>query len=304
MNVVLWINSPNSQFAVTAINILTNKYENVNILGVTNISHPFVSNDNGDGMIKFIDKKDLSSYDYDIIVVVGSENSLMKDVSILSILKEAEKLELDSDKIILDITICFPGFSLERYKKLRKSKLSILSMNCWGGIIYHNFGQPFLSPTINMFTSDKDMLKFLHNPQHYINTELRFYEMCSNDTFKNFPVFMLNDVKWIMNHYTNDFGGNIARKKWEDRRLRINWFNLLVMMYTENPDILAEFYELPYAKKVCFVPFETNLDSGFYIPPDLVRGRKFGEVVTDIARGGIIYYDLWDMLIYGKKTTI
>ena len=40
MNVILWINSPDSQFAVTAINILTSKYKNVNIIGATNIVTP------------------------------------------------------------------------------------------------------------------------------------------------------------------------------------------------------------------------------------------------------------------------
>ena len=64
-----------------------------------------------------------------------------------------------------------------------------------------------------------------------------------------------------------------------------------------------KFDKLPYAKKVCFVPFETELDSGFYIEPEIVRGREFWQPVNETS-SGLMNYDLWDMLLYGKKTPL
>ena len=245
-----------------------------------------------------IDKERLKDYDYDIIIVIG------KNASLVSILNEAEKFRIDTDKVVLDRTICVPGFTIERYKKLRNSQLSIFSLNCWGGFVYNRFGLSFLSPTINMFTSEKDMLKFLGNPTYYMDKELRFYKTNFEVNLKNYyPIFFLGDIQWDMNHY-GDLGVDGARQKWEERRLRINWFNLLVMMYTENPKILAEFDKLPYAKKVCFVPFETDLDSGFYLEPQIIKGRALWETVNNSTSCGLMNYDLWDILLYGKKTSI
>lgn len=46
--------------------------------------------------------------------------------------------------------ITIEGFSFSRYSSLLQSRISILSNVCWGGLTYHYFSLPFLSPTINM----------------------------------------------------------------------------------------------------------------------------------------------------------
>ena len=237
----------------------------------------------------------MSSIDYDLIIVIG------QNASLVPILKEAEELKINPDKVILDRTICVPSFTLERYKKLRKSKLSIFAKNCWGGNIYHRFGLQFLTPTINMFTSDEGFLRFLKNPQQDMKEELILEKMQINpDLNINYPVFSISNTSWYMNHYPNV---EIAKQKWQERKKKINWFNLLVMMYTDDSATLKEFDKLPYAKKVCFVPFKTELDSGFYIEPEIVRGRAFWQPVNETS-SGLMNYDLWDLLLYGKKTPL
>lgn len=98
---------------------------------------------------------------------------------------------------------------------------------------------------------------------------------------------------------------NFLREPWRhvDNNLRsnTNWFNLLVMMYTEDPDVLAEFDRLPYAKKICFVPFETELDSGYYIHPYHVAGRPFVQAVNEVVAGTLICFEPLDMILYAKK---
>ena len=299
MNIILCAQSTNSPYIIQAINVLVNQYESLNFLGAVQFNAlPIFGRIiiNGESL-PIINKSDLPYIDYDLIVVTG------QDASLVPILKEAEELKLDPDKLVLDRTICIPGFTPERYKKLRNSKLSILSINCWGGLTYHTFGLPFLSPTINMFASEKDFLMFLSDPKYYMDKELRFYKTKFEPNLNwNYPVFLLGDIVWNMNHY-GDVGIDGARQKWEERRLKINWYNLLVMTITEEPMILEEFDKLPYAKKVCFVPFETQIDSGFYIEPEIVAGREFHQSVNETSMG-FMNYDLWDLLLYGKKTPI
>ena len=300
MNIIIWIQSINSLNFSRAINVLARQYGNINFIGtVQNITpppsnSPIVINNKP---IPVVLKEDLSSINYDLIVVVG------QNASLVPILKEAEKLKINPDKVVLDRTICIPGFTLERYNKLRHSKLSIISINCWSGFVYHAFGLEFLSPTINMFFKEEGFLKFSSNLRKYMDMEMRFYKTeFEPHAHYDYPVMLLGDIELHMNHY-QDVGVDGARQKWEERRLKINWYNLLVMTFSEKPEVLEIFDKLPFAKKVCFVPFKTDLDSGFYIEPEIIRGREFYEPVNETPFG-IMNYDIWDLLLYGKKTPI
>ena len=247
--------------------------------------------------IPTIAKEDLKNLDYDLILVTG------QNISLVPILKEAESLGIDEDKIVLDSVVCVPNFTLEKYNKLRHSKLSILSLNCFGGFCYHRFGLPFLSPTINMFTSDTDFIKFLKNPMQNVKAEIKYIRTAKNETLNiDYPVYKIGEVEWEMSHYGD---ANLAYRKWVERSFRINWFNVLAIMYTENPKILAEFDKLPFAKKVCFVPFKSDLYSGFYIDTKKYSDKPFWQIVNNSAIGNItIKYDIWDILLYGKKTPL
>lgn len=294
MNIVIWFQSPQFNILSFALGMLNRRYGTISVLGLTNV--PPSTNMKSKSLGVVIDKHDLRSLDYDIIIVSGQDSSMTP------VLNEAFALGLDIDKIVLDRTVCIPGFSMERYKKLRRSKISIVSQNCWGGLIYHSFGLQFLSPTINLYIHERDFLKLLDDLKLYFDAELRFYSTGIDESTQNeYPILSLGNSKLHMMHYDNE---QSARRKWEDRRLRINWYNLLIMMYTENPRILAAFDRLPFAKKVCFVPFESDADCAFYIPPELVRKRNFFEAVNEVASNKIFCFDLWDMLFYGIRTPI
>ena len=296
MNIVIWMQSETGggEYILPAIHNLIRLYGTVNIIGGIPLAGSRI---NG---IRNISKQDLQSLDFDLIV------ASVKDVSVLftnaqsafvSILKEAAALGIDTNKIVLDRVICIPNFTLEKYRRLRNSALSVFSKDCFGGWTYHRFGLPFLSPTINMFTSEKDFIKFLQNPMENVKAEVVFQKMHDD----GYPVFKIGGIEWHMNHYRDV---NVAFKKWYERSFRINWFNLFVVMSTENPEILAEFDKLPFAKKVCFVPFETDLDSGFYIDASRYSEKNFARLTHLMVLGEFIYYDLWDMLLYGKKTLL
>ena len=218
------------------------------------------------------------------------------------VVKFAKSINLDTEKLLGDWIVCIPGFTLKKYRQLQRSKLSIFSINCFGGTLSHTLGLPFSSPLVNMYLIEDEYIRFLRSPRVYMEEQVIHREDKWNEPLKiNFPICTLGNITLYMNHYP-DF--DEALKKWNERKTRINWYNLLAVIGTENPDILEQFDALPYGKKVCFVPFKSDLDSAFYLNPKFQKDRPFHEFTFDISRGILFYYDVFDMLLYGKKTPL
>lgn len=95
-----------------------------------------------------------------------------------------------------------------------------------------------------------------------------------------YPIFSLDDIKVNMNHY----GGMSYEKTiavWENRVKRINWNDIIVAMCTENLTVLRDFDKLPYKKKACFVPFETDILQGI-ICQILEEKDYFGKILIKL----------------------
>ncbi|MBQ4495495.1 MAG: DUF1919 domain-containing protein [Selenomonadaceae bacterium] len=117
-----------------------------------------------------------------------------------------------------------------------------------------------------------------------------------------FPIFSLDDALIYMVHYKTP---NEALEKWNERKTRVNWYNLLIITDTSDKNYLQEFDALPYGKKVCFVPFKSDFDSAFYVDYKLdTVVKSFGDTLNRLCSGLVTYYDLFDMLLYGKKTPL
>ena len=219
------------------------------------------------------------------------------------ITKNAAQLKLPEEKLLGDWIVCIPGFALEKYRQLQRSRLSIFSINCFGGHIYHFLGLPFLSPFVNLYLDNEDFIKFLRAPRIYLEERL-FYQGQKFDSKKTFefPVATLGNLSIYMMHYKN-FEESV--EMWERRKHRINWYNIFAVMWTENQEDLEKFDELPYGKKVCFVPFKSNLDSAWYVNPAIdKRPFNFVNKCIQFGVGNPLYYDPFDMLLYGKKTPL
>ena len=53
-----------------------------------------------------------------------------------------------------------------------------------------------------MHEDHDDFIKFLTDPEHYMDQELRLKEYYTDETYvKPFPVVMLGDIELWMNHY-------------------------------------------------------------------------------------------------------
>ena len=294
---MIWAQGYETVFLSEAIEIFGSLVHGCSIVGVTGENERKNIYMNG-GAIPFIPLDRLNAQMADYIIV--SETKMQY----IEVLKKLQQKGFSADVIIRDVTICIPGFTFEKYYTLRASRLSIISLNCFGGVVCNLFGMEFLSPFINMFLSEEDFLSMLEqDPRRSLTGPLKLVRTVHEENLDiMYPVYDLNGIELNMNHYA-DF--KEAKSKWYERIQRINWYNLLIVMYTEDEEVLKRFDRLPFGKKVCFVPFESDLPSAFSFDRNkLGIDLPTWDVADRIANGSILVYDLWDMLLYGKKTSI
>lgn len=169
--------------------------------------------------------------------------------------------------------------------KLLNTDFTILSNTCIGGIISHDMGLKFLSPTINLYIRPQEFVKLISDLDYYLSLE-----MVEIQHPAPYPVAMLGDITLYLKHYETF---EDAKKKWEERCERINKNKIYLMMTDRDfspPDkkreacdktVLEAFDKLPY-KKVCFTGCKyENLHSC-----KAVSKNKDGDcvnIITDIV---------------------
>lgn len=166
--------------------------------------------------------------------------------------------------------------------KLKCTEVSIVSQNCIGGVIYHDLGMQFLSPTVNLFFSASDFMKFAQNIHYYVGMEL---EMKWEEEY---PVGYLDDIKIHFMHYETC---SEARDSWERRKKRICWDKILVLatdMEGFDDNIYEEWKKITYPK-ILFTAAEKSGEGVVRFPKykkngcvvDLIPKREFykGKIV-------------------------
>lgn len=147
-------------------------------------------------------------------------------------------------------------------EKLKNTSFSVISSNCNGAFILHDLGLRFNSPTVNLFLYPKDFIKFVKNLKHYINLELEFIKKENIE----YPVGKLDDIEIYFMHYETE---RKAKLKWEERKRRINYENIFIIMTDRDGctyEDLVEFDNLEYENKIVFthLPYP-EIKSSIYI---------------------------------------
>ena len=125
-------------------------------------------------------------------------------------------------------------------KRLRNDHFTILSPNCIAGTMYRKLGKEFLTPTINLWMTQGDFIKFAVNLRDYVAMRLVFQQ-----TDKSYPVAMLGDIQINFLHYKTEAEAEAA---WERRKKRINYDNLYILMYYREGYTLDQIREIEKAK--------------------------------------------------------
>lgn len=240
---------------------------------------------------RIIDKRNLSEISFDYIVV-------MNQTAFADVVNDAMMYaHVERDCIIPFRVLEIPNLNFEAYIRLKNSRLSIISNNCWGGIVYRTLGLECLSPFKNLAVWDEDYIKLLKRLKYYMECEPHFDTMNVDiHSKKEYPVLLLDDVRIQCNHDTEP---ETAISNWQRRRDKINWENLLVEMYTEDVRVEKQFLELKqYKRKICFVTHSSREKNIFTLNFSL-KQNEFWEIVNNHAAYGrnAIIYNLVELLM-------
>ena len=164
-------------------------------------------------------------------------------------------------------------------RQLDLSDISIISMNCIGGVLYHDVGAKFLSPTIDLFFNADDFIAFISNLEYYLSLT-PFVKMG-----ERYPIGILGDIKIFFMHYSDV---ETALNKWEERKKRVNLDKVFVIMAEQNnftDHNFDGFINIPFPK----ILFTRNADHN---SPDAVFFRKYNGLkeLPNIIDGREMYY--------------
>lgn len=152
-------------------------------------------------------------------------------------------------------------YNARRRVRLKNRDFTIIASNCVGTMIYHDMGLPFLTPTINLTISMRDLVEMAGNLRWYMEQELIEVQ----DGGKC-PAGRLGSIRINFVHYDTFEEGAAC---WERRKKRINWDNI-ILMGVERDDcdyaVLKSFDQLPYPNKVVLTHIAyPELSSACYI---------------------------------------
>lgn len=177
---------------------------------------------------------------------------------------------------------------------LKNKKFSIISNNCWGGYIYDIYGLKYLTPTIGLYFFSKEYLKFIGNLKYYLsidikplnNKDSKYYNDLIKKHHQDACLGIIDDVEVVFLHYNNSID---ACKKWNNRRKRVNFNNLLIKYNDQNLFEEDDFYifnQLNYDNKLFFtanegignydyVVFFDKFKNNGYVLDDIKTSRKY-----------------------------
>lgn len=153
---------------------------------------------------------------------------------------------------------------------LKNHHFSIISNNCWGGIVSRNRNIPYYSPTVGLFIFSKDYIKFLSNLKYYLSIDMvqlsiydsKYSSYLLRQYDDSLVIGKLDDIELIMVHYSTF---DEAKEKWNKRKIRVDFNNLLIKYSDQNlfeADDFNKFKELNYNNKL-FITIDNSYTSPF-----------------------------------------
>lgn len=195
---------------------------------------------------------------------------------------------------------------------INNDDFTIISNNCWGGVVYEYYGLPKMSPTVGSWFFAADYLKFVGNLKYYLSLDIqvcpsvesRYYSKLLEMGSADCVIGKLEDIEVIMLHYHDP---KEAKEKWERRKKRVNYDNLIVKFSYMNECTLSDLSQFdqmdlshisPNCKKIMFVPkpmegmesavYYKGFESDPQITNDTYFFNRYFNLPAFINGGGII----------------
>lgn len=143
-------------------------------------------------------------------------------------------------------------FISRQRSSIKNKNITIIAKDCTGGLLLHELGLRFDTPTINACFHAGDFVKFCSDLKYYISSEI--LEDKDSSAEMGYPVGILGETErairvWFMHDYA-DF--TEAKAKWLERCQRIHWDNIYFIMTDGkycNEELARKFDALPLEHK-------------------------------------------------------
>lgn len=232
-------------------NILNNHGGNVSLEIIALISSKKESFNTMDG-IDVIQPSEIKNYSYDYIIIAN-------ELRYAEILNQALKLDIQRKNILYSKVYKYPLFDVQRYFNILEGQISIISEDCWAGILYSSIGMEFLSPFINTAINREGYFDLITNPRKFLTQELDIVE---NGNIHTFPMGSLDGIDIGFYHYASGIEAKLA---WERRMIRFNYNNYFIKMTLQNKEEAIRFSNLPIKNKIGLYYEDLQLPSIAYM---------------------------------------
>lgn len=217
------------------------------------------------------------SYDYVVVLTSKFFNEICD---------EAQLLGINRNQIIHGDVFKIPYFDFKRYIHVKKSNLTIISNNCWGGYVYSILKIPFNSPFIKTLINVDDYLRLIRDLKKYLNLPLEEVEIKNK---RSAPVGRLGDVEIKFMHHAS-FG--LAKQDWSRRISRVNYDNIFLEMTVEGgvESVIREFSKNQERKKVVFSSYPYEIENNVYLrdwDSEIIRTKysyNYNQALLDISK--------------------
>lgn len=176
-------------------------------------------------------------------------------------------------------------------KQLHNKNITFLCPNCIGGILFHDLGLRFMSPTVNLMMTQTDFVKFVLNMEYYLNEKFVFY----TDPQYSCPCAHLDDIDIHFTHYHTE---QEAENKWQDRVKRIQKENIFIFLEERDGLTKEEILKLSTLKVKGIVVFTANEYEDIPYAVFIKKYQRQGEIgnilkrsLIDDAREYECYFD-------------
>ena len=141
-------------------------------------------------------------------------------------------------------------YHMRKAKKCKNKSISLICNNCTGGVLLHDLGLRFNTPTINIgIRNQEEFLFFVENLEHFVNAEVYEINYEKYHHHAGYLKYNNNTVDVVFTHYHSFEEG---RKKWLERMKRLDFNNIYVLYEGLNvtDTFLDRFAQLPYPKAI------------------------------------------------------
>jgi uncharacterized protein (DUF1919 family) len=257
-----------------SVNDIVNVYYEIKMIGKKEFNILYFTNQKRDytNSVKQVFLYELENYKIDSIVIDSIKSEKIRNILIkenydlkMIFMKNEIKVNISNlkNKEISNEEYSILHLNLNRidlayYLGSKKSNISIISNNCWGGYFYKKCGLEYSSPLVWTFVPVNDFIKLINNLSHYFNCKLEFIK----EENLEYPVAFLDNIKIYFPHYKTE---EEAESKWNKRLNRFSYDNILLQANIENYDDAIKFENVRIKNKIAFTPQNYNLTSCVYL---------------------------------------